>query len=305
MEGGSLDGKKDEVKKTGGISKMNRLAVIIGRFQVPKLHEGHLALFKEAGEDRTIVVVCMGQANMSQRYPLPYLYIAGMMNKDTYLLYNSHDDKAWSIKLDEIIEKAKHDDECPTLIVGRDSFKNSYSGKYKIIEIKEIPNISGTLIRDAIKIEPSVDFANGIIYAKKHRFPVAYHTVDIACMKRDLVLIGKKNGKWWFPGGFVDPSDNSAEEAAKRELTEEVDVEADDFKYICSTKIDDWRYRNEPDKIITSFFKCTYIYGSIKPVEEFSETAWVNTKIPVPIGLAKEHHILWDRLTEKELKNDK
>jgi len=60
--------------------------------------------------------------------------------------------------------------------------------------------------------------------------------------------------EWRFLGGFADASDENYEAAANRELTEECgSVETGKMQYIGSAKIDDWRYRNEADKIITLF----------------------------------------------------
>ena len=57
-----------------------------------------------------------------------------------------------------------------------------------------------------------------------------------------------------FVGGFADPNDNSFEETAIREAREETNLTCVIVDYIGSTKIDDWRYRNEFDKIITNIF---------------------------------------------------
>lgn len=121
----------------------------------------------------------------------------------------------------------------------------------------------------------------------KARYPIAYHTVDIAIIKRDelgyvthVLLIQKpheiKDGHWRFPGGFMDPTDNSAEQAALREADEETKLKVDtDLRYIGSSKIDDPRYRNSSDKIITSFFAAEYISGEVgKGFDDVAVTQW-------------------------------
>ena len=96
-------------------------------------------------------------------------------------------------------------------------------------------------------------------------YPVAFHTVDMAVVrfsgtKAEVAVIQKhaeiESGKFRFPGGFVDPSDDSAEESASRETSEEVGVTipAKNFLYIKSAKIDDPRYRESAHKILTSFY---------------------------------------------------
>src|ERR1039457_5646888 len=97
-------------------------------------------------------------------------------------------------------------------------------------------------------------------------YPVAFHTVDIAIVKKDeegkidKVLLIQKHSEtttnfWRFPGGFIDVNDLSAEYAAVREAREETgmmfrDRKKDNIignaigevamaKYIGSCKIDD------------------------------------------------------------------
>ena len=96
-------------------------------------------------------------------------------------------------------------------------------------------------------------------------YPVAFHTVDMAIVRfrgtKPQVAMIKKHHEvnaafLRFPGGFVDPSDNSAEMSASRETSEElgIDVPANNFVYMGSSNVDDPRYRNSPHKILTSFY---------------------------------------------------
>jgi bifunctional NMN adenylyltransferase/nudix hydrolase len=110
----------------------------------------------------------------------------------------------------------------------------------------------------------------------KVAYPVAFHTVDVALVAFDgeefyVAMIQKKSevssGMFRFPGGFVDPGDSSAEEAAVRELQEEIGcvVSKKDLVYIGSSKIDDPRYAESSHKIITSFYM-HYTHEKIRPV---------------------------------------
>ena len=69
----------------------------------------------------------------------------------------------------------------------------------------------------------------------------------------------KEETKYRFVGGFVDNTDKSYEDAVIREVKEETKLDINNIKYITSRIIDDWRYRYETEKIITSFY-CG-IYG--------------------------------------------
>lgn len=98
------------------------------------------------------------------------------------------------------------------------------------------------------------------------QFPTAYHTVDIipyyiGTNNKVQILLGQKtkdNGLWCHIGGFVDPEkDNSAEEAALRELGEETLIKITDtsrLNYVGSIKVNDERFINSRHKIITSIF---------------------------------------------------
>jgi 8-oxo-dGTP pyrophosphatase MutT (NUDIX family) len=49
------------------------------------------------------------------------------------------------------------------------------------------------------------------------------------------------SGTWVFPGGKVDPDDQTPIDAAARELKEKVGLEGGQFKLLCSTRLDQYR----------------------------------------------------------------
>jgi len=122
----------------------------------------------------------------------------------------------------------------------------------------------------------------------KVRYPIAFHTVDAAITRGDgpdaeVLLIQKptevSTTYWRFPGGFVDPSDESAAHAAKREATEEVGgMETAAPSFICSSKVDDPRYRNSVHKIITSFYELPYLWGAEKAGDDAAKAEWKKLK---------------------------
>lgn len=91
-------------------------------------------------------------------------------------------------------------------------------------------------------------------------WPTSFSTVDIAVMSKDKskLLLGRKPGKdyWVFPGGFCDPSSESDQEDAIRELFEETNIRAkvSELKYIGNYNIEDLRYINTQHKIRTHFY---------------------------------------------------
>ena len=91
-------------------------------------------------------------------------------------------------------------------------------------------------------------------------WPTSFSTVDVAVVSKDKtkLLLGRKTGKdyWVFPGGFTDPSSESDQEDAIRELFEETNIRAkvSELKYIGNYNIEDLRYINTQHKIRTHFY---------------------------------------------------
>lgn len=110
------------------------------------------------------------------------------------------------------------------------------------------------------------------------QFPTCFPTVDVAIVKGGKVLMGKKPGKdkWQFVGGFADPDCQNYETDATREVREETGVTIYQPEYICSSLIDDSRYRNSKDKIKTLFFVAKYYDGEAKAEDDIVDVRWLN-----------------------------
>jgi len=115
-------------------------------------------------------------------------------------------------------------------------------------------------------------FRRGVIYGLNKQFPINYPTVDIAVSRvfrgKLQYLLAKKPGErgWRFAGGFKDRGDVSLEFAVLREGGEELlrkGVNPNEVftkpLYICSMNVNDWRYRDNPDGIITTFFEINFL----------------------------------------------
>lgn len=287
------------------------VGVIIARFQTPYLHEGHKALMSEVTDnhDKLIIVLGVCPVRGSRKNPYDYFTREKMIKREypevIVLPLSDHpSDTQWSDNLDNILLTAGPAEHF-VLYGSRDSFIPYYSGRNKTIELPEHGGHNATELRKkyADKVFDSQDFRAGILYAYHNQYPKVYPTVDIAVFRNEgkEILLGKKpnNMKWRLIGGYVDPSDEKLEDAALRELKEEAGpIVVKNMSYVMSTKVDDWRYRSEVDKIITTVFRCEYVSGEFQAQDDICELGWHNVKdLPEMIEggeITPEHVVIID-----------
>lgn len=177
-----------------------KVAVIVGRFQVPELTRGHLWLFEEAIKKFERVLVLIGDTKvfpngykrMDSHDPYSYDIRKAMIQEWAWLTGNEENIVGihriedignlglWNEKLDEKLEFL---DLGNYVMVGsRDSFAQGYRGKYEICILEtpsELSSVSGTKFRDAMykSIEDrldrggafSPDFLEGMLYALQEK----------------------------------------------------------------------------------------------------------------------------------------
>ena len=117
--------------------------------------------------------------------------------------------------------------------------------------------------------------------------------VDIAVLRGDEVLLGGKKtddaNLWRFIGGLVDPDDATLEYAALREFGEEAQgIEVAEPRYIGSTMIEDWRYKDSGESGMTTFFRSDYISGTALPGDDLNRITWKHVS-ELPECLVPEH----------------
>jgi bifunctional NMN adenylyltransferase/nudix hydrolase len=303
---------------------ISNIGVVVGRFQVDELHEGHVYLLDTVSErsDQLIVVLGTGPLPTTARKPLPFETRKAIIEK----LYpkaiivehhDHHDDEVWSKELDDLIETVRsvHQLIGPvTLYHSRDSFATYYSGEYKTEEISEADiGISGTIHRRHIAKNPlrTQDFAKGVIWANENRFPTVYGAVD-AMIFRDpkevanpqILLITKKGRDgYMFPGGFTDPFSSSDELDASREVWEEcsIIIRHDELSYVGSKNVEDWRYSGENDCIRSRMFLGFSVDPEMEPeAGDDAETAqWVDWKTLKTEDMNPCHQPLLETLQRK------
>lgn len=280
------------------------IGIIVGRFQVDSLHPGHRQLIDNvvANHKRVVIFLGVAPALVTRNNPLDFVTRKEMI-QDSYpsvsvlSIPDQSSDTVWSHELDRRIREA-----CPVgkvlLYGGRDGFIKSYHGQFPCNELPENPEaVTGTAIRKELsrEIKASPDFRAGVIFAAFNQYPKVYATVDVAIRHGKEFLMGRKHGqdKFRFCGGFSDPEDSCFEEAAMREAKEETGLDVKVVKYIGSRKIDDWRYRNERDKIITMFYLTEVSERGGTATDDIEEIRWMTLQQMTDKTIMPEHlHLL-------------
>lgn len=136
------------------MEKQKSTAVIIGRFQVPYLHLGHIYLISTSLQEYDEVVILLGTTEeKDERNPYSVLERSEMIwrvfpqVKIRMIRDYPNDDEMWSHFVDRRASMFPN----PVLLHSRDSFKDHYVGKYPLREIPEIPGYSGTKLREEFK----------------------------------------------------------------------------------------------------------------------------------------------------------
>jgi bifunctional NMN adenylyltransferase/nudix hydrolase len=290
------------------MAKPSGTGIIIGRFQVFELNEIHEKLIASVQTRHERVYIFLGSNPAPSLYNPIDLELRMLMLNDRFgddirveEMPDLPDDRIWSQELDRRILELRPEGDV-TLYGTKEDFVERYSGRYptEVLEAKE-EDFPQNPHMDAL--ENLRDFRAGIIYANMRRFPTVYPTVDIAVLRNeghDLLLARKANEtKYRLPGGFTDPSDESYEDAALRELGEECgELTIDELTYLGSCRIDDWRYRGSWDSIMTHLYACVLTEGEPEPNDDIAELRWFDVQKIKNDLFVREHQPLWEMLKE-------
>lgn len=289
--------------------------VVVGRFQVNNLHEGHWELLKAVNSRHTRVIVFLGcnPSGLTKYNPLNFEARKGMIQEPfpdfTILpIGDQRSDKNWSKELDKRIDEVVNYGEV-TLYGSRDSFIPHYSGKYSPIELsldmtQKDPS-SGTDIREKITntVLNSSDFRAGMIYTQNNMWPRVITCVDALIVYGTDFLMGRKAGEtsWRFIGGHAEASQNSFEDDIKKEIREETSLTVTDLSYLGSSRISDWRWRNNSDSIKTLLFQAIVSDKNAKAGDDIEEIAWFETDklFCENFPIVEEHKALLDIVRKK------
>lgn len=286
---------------------MNKIGVIIGRFQVDEIHSGHTALLDYVAKNHENMLILLGvkPTPASKENPLDFRTRKSMLatfypNAEIMPVVDMANDEAWSQQVDNLIYSI-YGIKSATLYGGRDSFIPHYSGRHTTEQLNFGGNTNGTEIRERIAAKPLNDsnFRAGVIYAMANLNPQTFMCVDIAMVdfEKKQVLLGKKtheNG-WRFPGGHVDKIDKNFELAARREMYEETKMTIEGkLKFIGDFDIDDWRVKDSNNRYHTALFLAPFSWGVPKGSDDLSEVAW--WPLTENINIVPEHKVLLENL---------
>jgi bifunctional NMN adenylyltransferase/nudix hydrolase len=278
------------------------IGVLVGRFQVNELHEGHIHLIESVMSRHKRIVIFLGvsPALVTRNNPLDFVTRKAMLlerfpTASVLSIPDMPSDSDWSHELDKRIREA-----CPVgsvlLYGGRDNFISYYSGHFHTADLGQFGSFSGTELRKEVsrEVRTTSDFRAGVIFAAYNQYPKVFATVDVAIIRDNEVLLGRKPNqqKFRFIGGFSDPTDENYESAALREAEEETGLKLANALYLGSARINDWRYRSEQDKIITLFFKAQYTGGEPTAQDDIAELRWFTIAALTENDLVNEHHVL-------------
>jgi len=266
------------------------VGVIVGRFQVHDLHGMHRHLIESvcAKHHKVIVFLGLSPLPVTAENPLDFearkqMLLAAYPDLNVLYIQDVNNDQLWSRKLDAEIAKVTTPAQSPILYGGRDSFIEHYRGAYptEVLEPEHYIRVSGSQLRKEVgrrRTKNSPDWRAGVVWASQSRFPTSFTTVDIAVFSEDyerILLCRKADEKLWrLIGGFADPSSETFEQDARREVHEETHIEITDPMYLGSFKVDDWRYRNEQDKVKTLLFAAKHQSGTPRPDDDIEEVGW-------------------------------
>ena len=306
------------------MSKLSKddIGVIVGRFQVPALHEAHQALIREVcarHNNRVIIFVGVSPTLGTKEHPLDYptrkLMIESAFPEVIVMpQMDQARDEVWSKNLDNTIRTVYPLGQV-CLYGGRDSFVKSYKGRFAAHEFPTHDYRPGSEIRAEVgkKVIDSEDFRCGNIYATQNQYKRTHCTIDV-CIYRNgkagrEVLLGRKPNetKYRLIGGFVEGE--PLEEAARREAQEEANVALEGpMEFVGSVIINDWRYGKTSDSVLTTIFASEYTWGGGAPGkgeeeagDDLEELKWFDfKKVYAERGelVVHTHRTLFEKLAE-------
>lgn len=295
------------------------IGVVVGRFQVPSLHDGHQQLLDlvSSRHDKILIVVGCAMWTGTPENPLDFPARMTMLktrypNAVVLPISDTMSDLIWSQKLDNLIREA-----FPfggvQLYGGRDSFINHYHGKFDTMELDGITDaVSGTRVREEVarRILQTEEERRGAIYNAQNQYKKVYPCADMVVWipspgannlptKQCKVLLGRKKGDtgWRTPGGHVDYEDETYEQTAIREAREETGAHIEHATYIGSFRLVD--YCTTPTQIKhTALFLGRHLWGPLEASDDLDEIKQFTFEEALNLPYTPEHQAMMEATFE-------
>ena len=263
------------------------IGVIVARFQVDDLHEGHNYIIDQVIKNHGKSIIFLGVPDFvgNHENPLDFDTRKKMVQQaypDTVIMSvpDQPENKYWASELDKRIREVFPETQGEVLMYGsRDSFIKHYTngkGQFDYTELKQLGTYTGTDIRSKISSKSigSRDFRYGCIYTAYNSFPRVIPAVHIIPIKDGKVLLAKKynESKYRIIGSLIKQQFDSYEVAAKDALSEKIGLIETErpFKLLFSSGVKDWRVRGR-DSVMTTVFEANILYGAPTPHRSYEE----------------------------------
>ena len=287
------------------------VGVIVGRFQIDDLHEGHYDLIKSVYDvhDKTLIIIGLSPCKCTINNPLDFdtrrrMLMAKFPKAKIGYIEDMYSDDEWSKQLDKTIwHKVRTNS---VLLYGsRDSFIKYYSGKYDAFVLEPRVYISASKLREGIimRSRDTADFRAGAIWAMGNQYANPLPTVDAAIISADRkrILLAKRDleDKYRLFGGFAE-SGETYEDTLIREVKEEAGIDVIKYRPVRSFFIDDWRYKSEMKKITTFLYIIDEFSGVPKPDDDVDEVAWFDINVSLIDQVVPNHREMIEYLLDNE-----
>lgn len=286
------------------------IGVLIARFQVHELHEGHHYLIQQVMKNHKKTIIFLGVSHFvgTRKNPLDFDTRKKMIQSQypeavIVSIPDNQSNQKWTKEIDKRIREIyPHGN--PLLYGSRDSFIPYYiqnGGKFDTKELEPLGTYTGTDVRRIIseEVKNSSDFRCGVIYHAYNTFTRVVPTVTMAAINNNKLLLCKKvdDEKFRFISGFLFTEDKSIKDSMNRIYTKDTGGKSQiiSTKYIDSVKVDDWRFRGEEDKVMTQFFECQISNSDLEPSDDIIELKYFDLKDLKTIdeNLVQEHKELF------------
>lgn len=233
---------------------MKKLGVLIGRFQVPQMHEGHRFIVRRMLEQCDEVLILFGSANRTRSVKNPFTYRE--RREATHRLFPSvitaplndylYNDSQWMADVAATIQgvlesvTSDHQENFEVVLYGHHKDGNDYLKwfpQYDYVNINSDIDISGTEVRNSfMHLLPENVQADAAYFAKeretfnKYPYPASLNIccgdAVVECLGHILLIKRKFTpgaGNWALPGGHKNTNETFLE-CALRELAEETNL---------------------------------------------------------------------------------